>query len=186
MMNSKEVISVKEAKSKLDSKKAVLIDVRSPAEFESVHIKGSFNIPLDEINKYKTQLSKLDKEVITICRSGNRSSSACQVISDVVKTRYTIEGGIVSWEDNDFPVIKGKPRWDLERQVRFVAGGLVVIGALLGFFVNYWFFLISGFVGFGLMFAALTNSCMMGMLLSKMWFNNVKHDTDLVVKRLVK
>lgn len=51
------------------------------------------------------------------------------------------------------------------------AGFLVFIGTLLGAFVSPWFLLLSGFVGAGLMFAGITDSCVLGMLLSKLPYN---------------
>lgn len=55
---------------------AVIVDVRTPGEFNSGHIKGSINIPLDQIANKTDELKKKNKPVITCCRSGNRSGMA--------------------------------------------------------------------------------------------------------------
>jgi rhodanese-related sulfurtransferase len=55
---------------------AIIVDVRTSGEFNSGHIKGSINIPLDQINNKKDELKKKNKVIITCCRSGNRSGIA--------------------------------------------------------------------------------------------------------------
>jgi phage shock protein E len=58
---------------------ALILDVRSPAEYKQGHIKGSINAPLNELSKH---ISKLKKEtaIITCCASGMRSASAKSVL----------------------------------------------------------------------------------------------------------
>lgn len=58
---------------------AQIIDVRTPAEFSSGHIRGSVNIPLDRLPQQLAKISK-QKPVITCCASGMRSASAKQVL----------------------------------------------------------------------------------------------------------
>lgn len=55
---------------------AIIVDVRTPGEFKNGHIKGSINIPLDEIKNKTTELKNKNKVIITCCRSGNRSGIA--------------------------------------------------------------------------------------------------------------
>jgi hypothetical protein len=69
------------------------------------------------------------------------------------------------------PVNRGPQAISLERQVRIVAGSLVVLGTGLGALVSSWFLVLSGFVGMGLVFAGITDSCAMGMLLARMPWN---------------
>ncbi|MEN9247837.1 MAG: DUF2892 domain-containing protein, partial [Gloeomargarita sp. GMQP_bins_69] len=59
----------------------------------------------------------------------------------------------------------------LFRQVQIVAGSLVLLGTILGATVSPWFLLLSGFVGAGLVFAGVTNTCALGMLLAKLPYN---------------
>ncbi|MEN9299036.1 MAG: hypothetical protein RLZZ429_1349 [Bacteroidota bacterium] len=58
------------------SRGALIIDVRTKSEFAGGHIKGSVNIPLDELPKKITELQKKQQPLITVCRSGNRSGIA--------------------------------------------------------------------------------------------------------------
>jgi hypothetical protein len=58
--------------------------------------------------------------------------------------------------------------------VQIVAGSLALAGALLAWLVSPWFMMLSGFVGAGLMFAGLSDTCMMAMLLAKLPYNRPK------------
>jgi len=75
LFNSGSKVDFKE----LIANKAIIIDVRTKAEYQNGHIKGSMNIPLQSLN---TQLSKLkkDKTIITCCASGSRSSVAKSIL----------------------------------------------------------------------------------------------------------
>ena len=55
---------------------AVIIDVRSPGEYKAGHVRGSKNYPLDNIRSKVAELKKMNKPVITVCRSGTRSGIA--------------------------------------------------------------------------------------------------------------
>lgn len=150
-----------------------LIDVRTPAEFEAGHIPGAVNIPLDEL---KTSLDDVcraltDHDVVLVCRSGQRAGQAQEALHGAGLGASTVlSGGIVDWEKTGGPVNRGRQSWELERQVRLAAGSLVVTGIAASTVVPRakW---LSMFVGGGLMFAALTNTCAMGMALAKMPWN---------------
>lgn len=62
-------------------KGAVIIDVRSPGEYQSGHVKGSKNIPLGDIPNAIAKIKTFNKPVITCCASGMRSGSAASVLS---------------------------------------------------------------------------------------------------------
>jgi rhodanese-related sulfurtransferase len=70
--SSKTVNGVKE----LYDKGAVILDVRTQEEFAYGHVKGSKNIPLQEIQSRLSEIKKWGKPVIACCRSGNRSGMA--------------------------------------------------------------------------------------------------------------
>jgi rhodanese-related sulfurtransferase len=164
--------------------KEILIDVRSPAEFEGIHIKDSYNIPLEEFQKYSKEISKLNKKIVLICRTGNRAKTALKSLEcEGCKEARVLEGGIVACKEDNYEFIKGKQKWEIERQVRLVAGSLVLIGILLGYFVSSKFFIFSGLIGFGLVVASLTNSCLMGMLLMKLPYNKSAKKID--VKKII-
>lgn len=157
----------------------VILDVRTPSEYEAEHIEGSINLPLDEVEDYMEILEKQDKLLAILCKSGNRSQIACKRLH-TIENLFSIEGGITAWKQHNYEIVKGKTVWDLERQVRFVAGFLVFIGVLLHFLVHPGFIYLSGFVGLGLMFAAITNTCAMGMIIAKMpWNKSNKWKKDI-------
>ena len=85
-----------------------------------------------------------------------------------------IEGGTMACGEPGLSVVHGKKAISLERQVRIAAGLLVLLGALLGWFVDPAFIGLSAFVGAGLVFAGITDNCGMGMVLARMPWNQVK------------
>lgn len=159
-----------------------VIDVRTPVEFREVHALGARNVPLDSIDPASIMRSRggnYDQPIYLICRSGNRSEKACQKFIDAgFNDVISVDGGINAWETANLPVIRGKKAISLERQVRIVAGLLVLIGAVLGAFVHPAFIGLSAFVGAGLTFAGITDTCGMGMLLAKMPWNQVRGCDD--------
>ena len=96
----------------------------------------------------------------------------CQKLEDAGFEKVTnVEGGTSAWQSAGLPVIEGKRRMSLERQVRIAAGSLVVIGAAIGQFVHPAGFGLSAFIGAGLVFAGVTDTCGMGMMIAKMPWN---------------
>jgi rhodanese-related sulfurtransferase len=152
---------------------ARILDVRTTGEFESVHIAGSYNVPLDLLSEHRRELTEsVDTPIVLVCASGNRAKQADNALREAGLNSVTVmEGGITTWEQRGHAVIRGPEKWSLERQVRLVAGSLVVAGALGGLLVWQPLTLLSLFVGGGLTFAALTNTCGMAMLLSKLPYN---------------
>lgn len=154
-----------------------LIDVRTPVEFQEVHIKGAQNIPLDSLDiqsVINARGSKSGNPIYVICRSGMRGGKACEkFLASGFDEVVNVEGGVMAWDAAQFPVVRGKKVMSLERQVRIAAGFLVFAGAVLGQFVHQAFFGVSAFVGAGLMFAGITDSCAMGMVIAKMPWNQV-------------
>ena len=158
------------------SNNPVYIDVRTPQEFENVHIPGARNIPLPDLHKYVDELKNLSQErpIMLVCRTQNRVKIAYEYLTNNGLTNCGIlEGGITAWVDQGKPVIKGQQRVSLEGQVRAITGGLILIGVALGFTVHSGFFLLPALVGAGLLHAGLTDSCLMGMLLSKLPMNRI-------------
>ncbi len=60
----------------LVSKGGLIIDVRSKAEYAGGHVKGSINIPLDQLSVAAQQIKNKERAIITCCASGMRSASA--------------------------------------------------------------------------------------------------------------
>lgn len=148
-----------------------ILDVRTGAEFESVHIPGSFNVPLDMLAEHVREVAHLDKPVILVCQSGGRAATAQEKLNAAGKTNLRVlEGGMGSWMVAGGEVVKGDEKWSLERQVRGVAGS-IVLGSILASLRFPKLRFLAGGVGFGLVFSAVTNTCAMGVLLSKLPYN---------------
>jgi rhodanese-related sulfurtransferase len=165
-----------------------ILDVRTPAEFESAHIPGSYNVPLDTRGEHTDELARhVSEPLVLVCRSGNRATTACaRLASSGMPNLHVLAGGIRSWDDGHRPVRRGRQRWDLERQVRLVAGAIVLAGIVVSVYLPEARY-ISGAVGLGLMVAALSNTCAMGMLLAKLPYNRAATiDVDEVVRQLAR
>ncbi|MFQ5731471.1 MAG: rhodanese-like domain-containing protein [Planctomycetaceae bacterium] len=159
-----------------------LIDVRTPAEFREVRAAMARNVPLDSLDPHavmKERNGTADEPLYVICRTGNRASKACRQFIDAGYTNVVnVEGGAQAWDEAGLPVIRGKKTVSLERQVRIAAGLLVLLGAVLGFFVNPYFIGLSAFVGAGLLFAGITDTCGMAMMLARMPWNQVPSPSE--------
>jgi len=152
----------------------VLIDVRTPAEYEEIHIPGSHLMPLHELDAGKAkELQDGDTACYLICRSGNRAKQAAEKLAGAgIGNVVVLEGGVNAWDAADLPVNRGRKTISIERQVRIAAGFMIVTGVVLGFLVSPGFFGLSAFVGCGLMFAGIADWCGMGFLLARMPWNN--------------
>ncbi|MCD0462764.1 rhodanese-like domain-containing protein [Roseiconus lacunae] len=155
-----------------------LIDVRTPVEYREIHAEGAVNVPLDSIDPDAVAASRNghgSHPLYLICKSGNRSSKAAQKFIDAgIENVVSVDGGTTAWANAGLPVVRGKKSISLERQVRIAAGFLTLLGAALGFFVHPYFVALSAFIGAGLMFAGITDTCGMGMMLAKMPWNQCR------------
>ncbi len=151
-----------------------LVDVRTPAEYQDLHASIARNIPLHTLDPRSVMAERdemADQPLYIICRSGSRSSSACKKFIDAGYTNvWSIEGGTSAWDTAGLPVVRGKQAISLERQVRIAAGFLVLLGSLLSFW-SIWFACLPAFVGSGLMFAGITDTCGMAMVLARLPWN---------------
>ena len=157
-----------------------VLDVRTPAEFETAHIPGSYNVPLDHLREHRDELHRhLDEDVVLVCRSGARAQQAERALAEVgLPGLRVLEGGITAWQTAGAPVVEGRQTWELERQVRLVAGGIVA-ASVLGSTVAPRLKWVAGGIGAGLVTAALTNTCAMGMALAKMPWNRRAASCDM-------
>ncbi len=163
-----------------------LIDVRTPAEFREVHIPFARSVPLDRLDLSTLTQHSAGQTAATlyvVCRSGSRGRTACERLTAAGVTNViNVEGGTLAWEGAGLPVVRGKKTMSLERQVRIAAGTLVVVGVLLGWLVDDAFAGLAAFVGAGLIFAGLTDTCGMGLLLARMPWNRVQEEVPSAVK----
>lgn len=164
------------------NKKIDLIDVRTPVEFREVHVEIAKNVPLDALDPAAVMQSRngsKDEPLYLVCRSGSRGRQACEKFLAAGFTNVlNVEGGTLACVECGLPVVRGKKMISLERQVRIAAGLLVLIGALLGWFVHPAFIGLSAFIGAGLVFAGVTDTCGMGLMLARMPWNQVKEATS--------
>lgn len=193
-MNQTQTISPSEAKILCESGAAILLDVRTPAEYAGRHARGAINIPIDNLSKdsitklkasaglSSTSISASEQDgstsknsatkVCVICESGGRSRKAVQALIEMGEDNVLdVQGGTRAWETAGLPLNRGKGVISLDRQVRIAAGFIVVLGVALGYWVSANWFLLSGFVGAGLMFAGITDTCGLAMVLAKMPWN---------------
>lgn len=164
-----------------------VLDVRTPGEFETAHITGAYNVPLDLLREHRDEIvSHLHEDVVLVCRSGQRAAQAEQTLRAAgLCNVHILDGGITAWEAEGFAVNRGAQRWDLERQVRLVAGA-TVLASILASIATPKLKWVAAAIGGGLTFASLTNTCAMGMALSKLPYNRgATCDAQAVVAQLV-
>ena len=163
-----------------------VLDVRSGAEFESVHIPGSVNVPLDALGRVGHDIAQADGTFVLVCQSGARAEQAQARLADAGKAGLVVlEGGISGWQSVDGTVEKGVQRWAMDRQVRLTAGTIVLTAVLAStaFPRAKW---IAGAVGAGLTYSAVSNTCAMASMLSKLPYNKTPNcDVDTIVAELV-
>lgn len=152
----------------------LLVDVREPVEYAEEHIAGAKLLPSSSFDPNQYQ-PKPNQKIVLYCKSSNRSGQVARKLLDLGFSNVShLKGGLPTWKSAGYAVEKNKNApISLFRQVQIVAGFFVFTGTLLGAFVSPWFLLLSGFVGCGLMFAGITNTCALGMLLAKLPYNQV-------------
>ena len=155
-----------------------LIDVRSPIEYRELHVAAARNVPLARLDPAAVMQARngnQDQQLYLICRSGSRGRQACEKFRAAGFTNIiNIEGGTLACVECGLPIVRGKKAISLERQVRIAAGLLVLVGAMLGWWVHPVFVGLSALIGAGLVFAGVTDTCGMGMLLARMPWNQIK------------
>ncbi len=174
-MNASSISPAQLAELCKEGKEIELIDVRTPVEFREVHVEIARNVPLDQLDTaalVQARRQSANEPLYVICRSGGRGRQACEKFlqagfSNVVN----VEGGTMACVEAGLPVVRGKKAISLERQVRIAAGSLVLLATVLGALVHPAFLGLSAFVGAGLVFAGITDTCGMGMILARMPWN---------------
>ncbi|WP_328303803.1 rhodanese-like domain-containing protein [Actinomycetospora sp. NBC_00405] len=151
----------------------MVLDVRSAAEYEAAHIRGSYHVPLATLAEHTRDLAAhLDTPVVLVCQSGVRAEQARRHLAAVGLDRaHVLDGGLPAYTAAGGDVVTGRKAWALERQVRLVAGTLVVLGLTAGRLVSPKARLLAGGIGAGLTFSALTDTCAMGAALARLPIN---------------
>jgi rhodanese-related sulfurtransferase len=164
-----------------------LLDVRTPGEYEAIHIRGAYNVPLDTLSEHADEIrATVDEPVVLVCQSGARARRAESALREcTMQNLHVLEGGMNGWAAAGHDVVRGAPRLSLERQVRIAAGALAATGAVLALAVSPMWALLPAFVGGGLVFAGVTDTCGMAMVLSRLPYNRAAScDVDAMVSAL--
>ncbi|MFE0699787.1 rhodanese-like domain-containing protein [Streptomyces sp. NPDC058872] len=169
----------------------IVIDVRTPGEYAGGHLPGALNIPLDQIQRALPDIRHAaDRgDVLVVCASGARSENACRLLAENGIDTATLSGGTGAWtaDGHELHRPEGATRttWGMERQVRFTAGTIVLLGLLLGLLVHPALQILSAGIAAGLVFSALTNTCGMAAVLAKLPHNRPRAtDIDATLARL--
>jgi rhodanese-related sulfurtransferase len=154
---------------------ALLLDVRSPAEFRGGRVRGAVNLPLErvEAGAVRDLLARAGcTSVLLLCASGGRARAAAGRLQGHGLTCRVVVGGTAACAQLGMPLERdAHATWSIERQVRIAAGALVVLGALLSWLVAPAFAALAAFVGAGLVFAGITDWCGLGLLLARAPWN---------------
>lgn len=171
-MNTPVSLDVDQARGRLGE--LTVIDVRTPGEYASGHLPGALNVPLDRLRHALPVLGNARTGLLVVCASGNRSANACALLAEHGVAAATLTGGTGAWAERGHelhrPATTTRAGWSMERQVRFTAGTVVLTGLALGLLHPAWQLLSAGVAG-GLVYSALTNTCGMAALLSKLPHN---------------
>lgn len=154
----------------LERNQATVVDVREYPEFAGKRIPAATHLPLSQLRQTR-EVPVLGDRVVLVCRSGSRSEQAREILERRGIHASQLAGGIDAWEKAGLPLESAaKAPWSIERQVRLIAGLLVLFGLILS---QFWTpaIAIAWFVPAGLVFAAITDSCMMARVLSKLPWN---------------
>ncbi|GAA1450663.1 rhodanese-like domain-containing protein [Nocardiopsis tropica] len=158
----------------------LLVDVRTAAEYESSHIPGAVNLPLQRVDDHLERIAAdAGRGLVLVCQSGARARRCQDRLAEAgLRDTVVMSGGMNVWEAQGAPVVRGRERWALERQVRLVAGGLVLTSVLASLL---WppAVALAGLIGAGLAFAAVTDTCMMGTALARLPYNRPRGHVDI-------
>ena len=149
-----------------------LIDIRERDEYERAHIREALHFPLSALEKSDIEI-EAGRQVVFHCRSGQRTEINCDRLEQHVEGDVLLmKGGLNAWAASGLPVVENRSApMEINRQVQIAAGGLTLLGVLLGYFANPVFYVLAGFIGAGLMFSGLSGTCAMARILMAMPWN---------------
>jgi rhodanese-related sulfurtransferase len=170
-------MSPREVAAVLGGGTADLVDVRTGAEFRASHVRGARHVSLDTLTPETVRAGRAPGStgpVLLVCKAGPRARMAAAKLRAAGIECVVVAGGTDACAGAGLPMEAdaSAPRvWPIERQVRLVAGLLVLAGAALGYSVHPLGFALAAFVGAGLTFAGLTDFCGMALLLGRCPWN---------------
>jgi len=148
----------------------LLLDVRSPIEFESERIEGALNVPLDALDTRVDEIPE-SADVVVVCRTGVRATIAAESLARAGRRARVLDGGVQAWRRARLPLREGRKRLPVDRQVQLIAGLMVLGGVGLGLGVSPWFLALAAFFGAGLTFAGATGTCGLALMLMRLPWN---------------
>ena len=152
-----------------------VIDVRTRPEHEDARIDGVPLVPLDELDPgaFLGARSRPGARLYVLCQSGARAAKAAEKFKKAgFDGCVVVEGGLQAWMDAGLPVARGQRRvLPLMRQVQVVVGAVSAAGSVLALAVHPYFALVPLMMGAGLLFAGLTGTCGLAILLARMPWN---------------
>ncbi|HUS06476.1 MAG TPA: rhodanese-like domain-containing protein [Bryobacteraceae bacterium] len=150
------------------------VDVREFPEFAAGAIRGSRIVPLATLSEKAASWDRKEP-LLLVCRSGRRAMQGAETLERLgFQDLQVLDGGIDAWSKAGLPLqTLTKRPWSLERQVRVIAGALVFVFTVLGLTVSQWFNAATIFVGSGLVFAGVSDVCLMATVLGKAPWNRV-------------
>lgn len=163
-----------------------IVDVRTGGEYESVHIPGSYNVPLDQLSEHAADLASLGQPLLLVCQSGARASQANTTLcAEGTKNLMLLEGGIEAWQATGGEVNRGTTeKWALDRQVRFAAGALSLAAIAVSIVVPQAKWLAGG-IAAGMTHSAVTNTCAITSSFARLPYNqSANHDLTRVLASL--
>ncbi|MEU4512221.1 rhodanese-like domain-containing protein [Nonomuraea wenchangensis] len=166
----------------------LVVDVRTPAEYGTAHIDGAVNLPLDQVDAHLRRIvADAGGRLLLVCQSGRRAERARTALNDAgLSDVVVLDGGMNAWIASGAPVDRGRARWSLERQVRLAAGSIVLASVVASLWIPG-MVLVAGFVGAGLAFAGVTDTCAMGLLLARLPYNRAGGvDVEAALTRLTR
>lgn len=166
----------------------LVIDVRSAAEFASVHIRGSYHVPLPLLAEHTEEFARRmgvdDADgtgIVLVCQSGQRAGQALGLLDAVgLSGAAILDGGIAGARDGEIELVRGAGPWAMDRQVRMAAGSLVLTGLIAGRLLSPRARLLSAAIASGLVYSAASNTCGLAAVLARMpWNTRVAADPSL-------
>lgn len=157
----------------LVEKGAILVDIRDIGEHARERIPQARNVPVSQL--CDGRIGAGHTAIVFHCKSGNRTRMNAPLLARAAEIdAFILDGGIEAWKKAGLPVaLDRRQPIEMMRQVQIAAGGMALLGAVLGYLVHPGFYALSGAVGAGLMFAGITGTCAMASILKRMPWNRV-------------
>ena len=174
-MNKIDLITASALSKLIEEGKVILIDVREPIEYHTGHIESALNLPLSTLKTQQLDtLNDKKKKFVIYCKSGHRSTKACEkLIKNTSYDLWNLDGGISSWTNNSLPISRHSKRLSLDRQVHIALGTMILLGLCLEYYVSGKWIGLPIIIGLGLLNSGITGWCGLGKLIAKMPWNKI-------------